>query len=174
MAPVYHPTSVQTGRSRRAKTPLPRCPEGWITTSRSSDRPGSSTVLVVAYSSPILHMRRSAQPNDATARNGATTPTVGVTTPAASTMPAINIATAAPTGRGGVLSTFRGPFKDSSEIGKFYSYGPWYPSAECCGSMIVPWGAFGPRTAVGVCKPPHAPERGMGRPPRDTPLRQRC
>jgi len=32
----------------------------------------------------------------------------------------------------------------------------------------VPWGAVGPATAVGVCKPPHAPERGMGRPPRDT------
>eukprot|EP00962_Isochrysis_galbana_P020976 scaffold6172_cov117-Isochrysis_galbana.AAC.3 len=34
---------------------------------------------------------------------------------------------------------------------------PW------CGSMIVPWGAVGPTTAVGVYKPPHAPERGMGR-----------
>eukprot|EP00962_Isochrysis_galbana_P055713 scaffold27484_cov120-Isochrysis_galbana.AAC.4 len=40
------------------------------------------------------------------------------------------------------------------------------------GSMIVPWGAVGPTTAVGVCKPPHAPERGMGRPPSDNPLRQ--
>eukprot|EP00962_Isochrysis_galbana_P036700 scaffold12717_cov99-Isochrysis_galbana.AAC.1 len=41
-----------------------------------------------------------------------------------------------------------------------------------CGSMIVPRGAVGPTTAVGVYKPPHAPERGMGRPPRDMPLRQ--
>eukprot|EP00962_Isochrysis_galbana_P000536 scaffold155_cov106-Isochrysis_galbana.AAC.2 len=31
--------------------------------------------------------------------------------------------------------------------------------------MIVPWGAVGPTMAVGVYKPPHAPERGMGRPP---------
>eukprot|EP00962_Isochrysis_galbana_P043886 scaffold16869_cov84-Isochrysis_galbana.AAC.1 len=36
------------------------------------------------------------------------------------------------------------------------------------------WGAVGPTMAVGVCKAPHAPERGMGRPPRDTPLRLRC
>eukprot|EP00962_Isochrysis_galbana_P026450 scaffold8215_cov116-Isochrysis_galbana.AAC.2 len=36
--------------------------------------------------------------------------------------------------------------------------------ARGCGSMIVPWGAVGPTTAVGVYKPPHAPERGMGRP----------
>eukprot|EP00962_Isochrysis_galbana_P012670 scaffold3594_cov133-Isochrysis_galbana.AAC.3 len=41
-----------------------------------------------------------------------------------------------------------------------------------CGSMIVPWGAVGPTTAVGVYKPPHAPERGMGRPPHVIPLRQ--
>eukprot|EP00962_Isochrysis_galbana_P022772 scaffold6813_cov123-Isochrysis_galbana.AAC.8 len=27
--------------------------------------------------------------------------------------------------------------------------------------MIVPWGAVGPTTAVGVCKPPHAPEKGV-------------
>eukprot|EP00962_Isochrysis_galbana_P035439 scaffold12153_cov135-Isochrysis_galbana.AAC.1 len=46
------------------------------------------------------------------------------------------------------------------------------PTLQHCGSMIVPWGAVGPTTAVGVCKPPHAPERGMVRPPRDTPLRQ--
>eukprot|EP00962_Isochrysis_galbana_P057004 scaffold29180_cov140-Isochrysis_galbana.AAC.2 len=38
--------------------------------------------------------------------------------------------------------------------------------------MIVPWGAVGPTAAVGVYKPPHAPERGMGRPPRDIPLRR--
>eukprot|EP00962_Isochrysis_galbana_P019006 scaffold5520_cov102-Isochrysis_galbana.AAC.5 len=41
-----------------------------------------------------------------------------------------------------------------------------------CGSMIVPWGAVGPTTAVGVYKPPHAPERGVRRPPRDMPLCQ--
>eukprot|EP00962_Isochrysis_galbana_P048576 scaffold20319_cov101-Isochrysis_galbana.AAC.3 len=27
--------------------------------------------------------------------------------------------------------------------------------------MIVPWGAVGPTTAVGVYKPPHAPERAV-------------
>eukprot|EP00962_Isochrysis_galbana_P030628 scaffold9935_cov122-Isochrysis_galbana.AAC.3 len=31
-----------------------------------------------------------------------------------------------------------------------------------CGSMIVPWGAVGPTTAVGVYKPPHAPETERG------------
>eukprot|EP00962_Isochrysis_galbana_P000308 scaffold87_cov167-Isochrysis_galbana.AAC.2 len=43
-------------------------------------------------------------------------------------------------------------------------------SSQHCGSMIVPWGAVGPTMAVGVYKPPHAPERGMGRPPHDNPV----